>query len=817
MLKKLSSILLLILLNTIANAQNIKGKVVDSLAKSAIEYASIGIYSSSDNKLVSGAVTDANGAFNINNLKANTYNLKIDFIGYQTKLIKNINLNSVKSIDLGSILLIGSAQMLNEITVTGEKPNAINKIDKQVYKASQFESAKGGTAIDVIRNMPSITVNGENEIRLRGSTGFLILLNGKPVQTDAATLLAQLPANSIENIEIITAPSAKYDADGKSGILNITTKTGINNGLTYTVNLQGGLPSVNDFNNKENAQRYGADANLNYTKNKWDLAIGAGYQRADVAGKRVGDVNTTIANRRTTFPSIGERSFDKTNYSFRTSVGFTADANNTFNAGFYVGQRKQFRLADINYNNTKTDINTGQVIGRIDYYNSNLVLRQGDFALANLDYQHKFKNKSSLTISGLYEYAKFDGYTKNRNLNQNNYSDTLQYVLNTGTSPLDALRGKLDYNLPLGEGNLEAGYQIRYQKQTGSFLYQEALLGTGQFNTVGEFSDDIDVTQSINSAYVQYNAKQGKLAYTGGLRYEYATRSFAADKIAQPFNLNLSNLFPSVNLLYTTDKGYKLKGGFSRRVQRSTNNELNPYAEREHSETLEQGDPRILPEFVNLTELGLIKDFTQGSVFFTVYNQQIKDVVNRVNNVYADTVLNRIYTNAGNATLWGLETGFNIKPNKWWSSYIGANLYDYQINGTLFNNAVRVNNGGFVYSINTNQSFTASKTLSFQFNLNYLSNRPTAQGEDSRFIIPNSSVKKTFLDGKLSASLLWQNMGLGIIPTNEQRITTTGNNFFTTTNYIQEKDIFMINISFNFNQLTKKLKLPNSEFGEREF
>ena len=301
---------------------------------------------------------------------------------------------------------------------------------------------------------------------------------------------------------------------------------------------------------------------------------------------------------------------------------------------------------------------------------------------------------------------------------------------------------------------------------------------------------------------MQYNAKQGKLAYTGGLRYEYATRSFAANKIAQPFNLNLSNLFPSVNLLYTTDKGYKLKGGFSRRVQRSTNNELNPYAEREHSETLEQGDPRILPEFVNLTELGLIKDFTQGSVFFTVYNQQIKDVVNRVNSVYADTVLNRIYTNAGNATLWGLETGFNIKPNKWWSSYIGANLYDYQINGTLFNNAVRVNNGGFVYSINTNQSFTASKTLSFQFNLNYLSNRPTAQGEDSRFIIPNSSVKKTFLNGKLSASLLWQNMGLGIIPTNEQRITTTGNNFFTTTNYIQEKDIFMINISFNFNQLT---------------
>jgi ferric enterobactin receptor len=817
MFKKVLINLILVAITSQIYAQNIKGKVVDSLAKSAVEYASIGIYNSSDNKLVGGAVTDANGMFNINNLKPNTYDIKIDFIGYNSKLIKNIDLSNKKSIDLGAILLIGSAQLLNEITVTGETPNNINKIDKQVYKASQFETAKGGTAIDVIRNMPSITVNGENEIRLRGSTGFLILLNGKPVQTDAATLLNQLPANSIENIEIITAPSAKYDADGKSGILNITTKTGINNGLTYTVNLQGGLPSVNDFNNKENSQRYGADASLNYTKDKWDLAFGASYQKADVAGKRVGDVNTIINNRKTVFPSIGERSFDKTNYAFRTSVAYTPNTNNNFNAGFYLGQRKQFRLADINYNNIKTNLNTGQVIGRIDYYNSNLVLRQGDFALVNLDYQHKFENKSSLNFSGLYEYAKFDGFTKNRNLNQNNYLDTLQYVLNTGNSPLNAIRGKIDYTLPLGNGKLETGYQIRYQKQKGSFLYQEAILGTGRFTTLPEFSDDINVTQSINSIYTQYNAKEGKLEYTGGLRYEYATRTFTANKIPQPFELNLSNLFPSLNLLYTFEKGYKLKGGFSRRVQRSTNNELNPYAEREHSETLEQGDPRIRPEFVFLTELGLIKDFNKGTVFFTLYNQQIKDVVNRVNSVYADTILNRIYTNAGNATLWGLESGFNVKPAKWWSSYIGANIYDYKINGSLFNNAVNVNNGGFVYSFNTNQNFTASKTLSFQFNLNYLSNRPTAQGEDSRFIIPNSSVKKTFLDGKLSASLLWQNMGLGIIPTNEQRITTSGTNFFTTTNYIQEKDIFMINISFNFNQLSKKLKLPSSEFGEREF
>ncbi|MRX48796.1 TonB-dependent receptor domain-containing protein [Pedobacter puniceum] len=795
----------------------VKGRVLDSLTKTPIEYASIGVFSAADAKVVNGKISDEKGAFNITGLKAGVYHLKIDFIGYQSKSIKNIKLEADKSIDFGIILLKGTEQLLSEVKVESNRNNPINKIDKQVFKADQFESARGGTAIDVIRNMPSITVNGEGDIRLRGSTGFLILLNGKPVQTDAVTLLNQIPANAIENIEIITAPSAKYDADGKSGIINITTKRGAGDGLSYVVNVNGGLPSVSNYDNKETPKRYGADATINYQKNEWELSFGGSYQQNDLSGQRVGDVNTTIGNRFTSFPSTGERSFDRTNYSARASLTYTPDKANTFNAGFYAGQRKQFRQADINYNNRTTDINTGNIINELAYYNANLVLRQGNFVLGNLDYTHSFKNKSTLTLSGLYEHAKLEGFTKNNNLNLNDYTDTIQYVLNTGTSPLNAVRLKLDYAINLGKGKLESGYQLRYQEQTGSFLYQEAILRTGRFTTVPEFSDDINVINNINAFYTQYAAKAGKLEYTGGLRYEYATRSFKANKIANPIDLNLSNFFPSLNFLYTFDKGYKLKGGFSRRVQRSTNNELNPYAEREHSETLEQGDPTILPEFINLTELGLIKDFTKGSVFATLYNQQITNVVNRVNSVYADTVLNRIYTNAGDASLWGIETGLNVKPTKWWSAYLGVNIYDYQIKGALFNNTVAVNNSGLAYSINTNHSFSAGKNTSIQFNLNYLSERPTAQGEDSRFIVPNSSVKQSFLNGRLTASLLWQNMSLGLINTNEQRITTRGRDFFTTTNYIHEKDIFMINLSFNLNPLTKKLKLPSSEFGEREF
>ncbi|MDB5274028.1 MAG: TonB-dependent receptor [Chitinophagaceae bacterium] len=816
--KCIAAVVIFLLFPSTLYGQNyIKGKLIDSLFERPVEYASVTLYQTENAKLINGQLTDSTGTFAFRDIQPGHYFLKIEVIGYPIKTVDNISLTKTSVIDYGRILLTPKQDTLNEVVVSGQQREQYNKFDKQVYQVDQFQSAKGGNAIDVIKNMPSITVNSEGEIRLRGSTGFLVLINGKPVLTDATTVLSQLPANAIEHIEIITAPSAKYDADGKAGIINITTKKGATDGLSIILNAQYGLPSVDTYHNKENPHRYSADASLNYKKKKWDISLGGSYQENDISGRRVGDVHTTYQNRYTSFPSDGERSFQRRNYAVRASVIYSADKNNTFTAGFYVGQRRQYRRADITYDNTKTDATTGQLIGRANYFNSNLVKKQGDFSLVNLDYTHTFQNKSSLTVSGLYEYALLDGYTKNLNSHLENHTDTLDYVLNTGRSPLSGIRGKIDYTIAIGPGKLESGYQIRYQKQTGTFLYQNAILGTGTFQTVPEFSADIEIDQYIHGLYTQYSGKSGKLEYSGGLRYEYSNRTFSANQQAQPFQLQLSNLFPSANLSYALPKRFKLKGGFSSRVQRSTSNELNPYPEREHSETLEQGDPQIKPEFVYLSELGLNKELSIGSVFVTLYNQQIKNVVNRVNSVYNDTVINRIYTNAGNARLWGLETGTNLKPIKWWSIYLGGNVYDYKIAGTLFNQTVSVYNEAIAFSINTNHTFTVTKTFSVQFSLNYLSRRPTAQGEDSRFITPTASVKKSFLKGKLTAVFQWQNIGLGIIPSNEQRITTSGSNFYTTTNYIQEKDILLLNLSFNINQQNKKIKLPTSEFGEKEF
>jgi ferric enterobactin receptor len=816
--KHIFVIIIIFLFSTKSFAQNfIKGRIIDSVYTKPVEYASVGLFEAQHAKSVNGQLTDSSGAFSIDAVKPGTYFLKIELMGYHEKKVKNIVVDKAGNLELGNILLLPTIETLNEIVVSGQKSGQLNKIDKQLYRADQFLAAKGGTAIDVIKNMPSVSISVEGEIRLRGSTGFLVLINGKPVQTDITTVLSQLPANSIENIELITAPSAKYDADGKAGIINITTKKGATDGISFVLNTQLGFPSLDTYHNRENPRRYGADGSLNYKKNKWDFSLGGSYQQNDLAGSRVGNVNTTVENRYTSFPSTGERSFQRRNYAMRGSVSFTPDKKNVVSAGFYVGQRRQFRRADIEYHNSKTNVNTGALLNRISYFNSNLVKKQGDFSLVNLEVSHTFPNKSSLTFSGLYEHALLDGYTKNLNAALEQHTDTLDYVLNTGRSPLSGIRGKADYAITIGKGKLESGYQLRYQKQTGVFLYQNAMLGTGAFRVEPEFSANVEIENYIHGLYSQYSAKIKKLEYLIGLRYEYSSRIFNADKLSQPFRLRLSNVFPSASATYDLNKSVKLKAGFSSRVQRSTSNELNPYPEREHSETLEQGDPTIKPEFVYLSEVGVTKELSTGSVFVTVYNQQINNVVNRVNSIYNDTILNRIYTNAGNARLWGLESGLNVKPVKWWTAYIGGNVYDYKIKGSLFNNAVAVNNSALAYSINTNHTFTLTKTFSFQFSLNYLSNRPTAQGEDSRLITPNISVKRNFFNGRFNAVFQWQNIGLGWIKSNEQRITTWGTNFYTTTNYIQEKDILMFHLSFNLNQQNKKFKLPASEFGEKEF
>lgn len=817
MIKAIQIYFTVLLFSTIGFAQNavIEGNVVLE-ANQPLEFSTAALYRIHDSTFVSGTASDVNGVFRIPSLKGGNYYLAVKFLGYTTAYIPNIKLEENQTKNVGAITLKPNAALLNEIVVRGEKENAYHHLDKQVFTTAQFQSAQGGTATDILKNLPAVSVNSDGDITLRGSSSFIVLLDGKPIQTDPAVILNQLPANTIENVEIITTPSSKYDPDGKSGIVNIITKKGATNGYYLLLNAQGGLPSIQDYGNENKPVRYAADVTANYKYNSLNASLSGNYKRDDIAGYRDGEAETYLDNIYTTLPSLGERSYRSYSYSIKGNINYQINRTNSIEAGFYGGKRSQFRKANIVYDQHRYDQTTGEEISAFRYFNKNFRERRGDFAVANLDFNHVFENKALVTVSALYEKTILGGPTKNKDVNPDDESVIYNDAVNEESNPLDGIRLKADYTLPVKKsGKLETGYQYRYLLHEGSFTYNQRDIVTNAWFVRSELSNSVTLTRDIHSGYFQYSDQIAKLSYSAGLRGEYVSRRLQDESKQDPYLFERFNFFPSANILYGLNNGYKLKAGYSRRIVHTTSNMMNPFPARRHSEVFETGDPNLLPEYVDVAELGGVKDFHNNSVFANVYYRGTKNVINRVNSIYNDSILVRTFTNAGNASSYGLEVGVDLKPATWWSIFAGGNLYRYVIKGNVFGNDVNTNS--FNYLLNANTTFKLIKTVTLQLTLNYTSETATAQGSDSRFVIPSATLRKTFWDGQASLSLQWQNIDIGLFDANQQRLTTRGDGFYTSTNYIQEVDVLRLNFSYQINKLVKKVKFTESEFGEREF
>ena len=814
----------------------ISGTIIELDESNPLEYATAALFHEEDNRLQTGVITNQEGFFEIKNIPNGRYYLELSFIGYSTKTVQKLELSkSQKTINLG-VVSLELGNQLGEIELRSERATVVHKIDRQVFDSRNFQSSLGGTAIDVIKNLPSVSVNGLGDISIRGSKGFAVLINGKPTQGQVSSILAQLPANSLDKIEVITAPSAKYDPDGKGGILNIITKKGAANGIFSQVNIRGGLPSIEPYGTQRAAQRYGIDATVNSRTNLWNISASASYNRNDKTGRREGElyIINRLQDRQTFLPSDGERSFDDVNYNGRLNVEYMPNKSDRYSLGFFAGKRTKERLADITYynNHSVSPIGSEQSTSSFSYYNHNLRIRRGDFVLGSFDYDHDFSNGSKITNSVLYEYTFLGGPTYNDNVDTPDYNTIYQQEYNTNDNPLHGVRYNLDYAFkPFSFGQLEAGYQFRSLNHKGDFVYQrDGVL-------VPEFSSNIQLKRITHSGYSQFTGTNTKWDYMAGIRLESMDRSYSESLLSEAspndYTYDYVKLFPSASLQYTVNEDTKIKAAYSKRVNRTTTLKMNSFAEREHSEVFEQGDNRLLPEFIDLVELGITKEFdSKNSVYATLYHRHVDNVINRVNTlayqsngVVIDSILNRVYSNVGKSNAKGIELGAQFKLNPNWSNFIGANIFNYDIDGQFvfrhrdgIDRNYRINNQNTVYSFNMNSTYALKQNASIQFTFNYTSERNTAQGNDSRFYTPNLTFKKSFLNNQLVATLQWQNMDMGLLKTNEQSIATSrANEFYTYTNYVYEVDMVILNISYTFNNVKNRSKFIKSEFGKREF
>ena len=519
----------------------IKGQIVDQ-NNNPLEYATAVLFKQSNGDLVSGTVTDIGGFFIFETVPEGRYNLEASFMGYQTLSLKNVVLTKNTENNLG-LLKLSLGNALDEVVITAEKATVINTIDKQVFDAKKFKTAQGGTALDVLKNMPAVAVDGQGRLSVRGSFGFVVLINDRPTQIDINTILSQLPANAIEKVEFITAPSAKYDPEGKAGIVNIITKKKATNGAFGQITVKGGAPSIEKYDNAEIHQRYGLEATYNIQKDKFNISLGGSLQRNDLGGRREGEVYTILDNIKTVFPSTGERSFDELSYNGRFTLDFMPDSLNNFTIGFYAGKRSKKRLADIVYydNHALAPADSDNRIYTFQYFNHNLRERKSDFALGSLDYNHRFKNKAKLSTSLLFEYTMLGGPTENQNLGFPDNDILYQDEYNTNENPLNGVRFQTDYRFkPLAIGQIEMGYQYRNLNHKGDFIYQRRTDFEAPFELVPEFSSQVDLDRSINAVYGQLTGEKGNWQYAAGARLEVMTRE-----------LNLKDRSNTIDTTYT--------------------------------------------------------------------------------------------------------------------------------------------------------------------------------------------------------------------------------------------------------------------------
>jgi outer membrane receptor protein involved in Fe transport len=663
------------------NAQNLtlKGRVFNS-EKEPVAFATVSALNA-DSIIQKSTVSDSEGNFSIADLNIIRPILKFSYLGYRTKLITPVFDKSKGVLLIDPVYLVADASLLKQVTISAKKENSSIQLEKKVIDARQFQNAAGGTGLDLLKRIASVTVTTEGEITLRGNAGFQVLINGKPSNRAPADVLAQLPAGSIENVEVITTPSAKYDSQGNAGIINIVLKK--NAGLGWSVAGNGMFAGYDPV-------RYAADLSINYITGKLNAYASGDYRRFDYNGYRASSVRTIVADTLTYAPSGGIRDFDDHQHSIRAGASYAPDANNSFNLNLYEGKKESARTANLNYGeyykvgsfNSITDDNLG--VSKRTFYNHNLFVRAGKFNTASLDYTHTFTDKSKLTLLGLYEYSVLGGPLTNVNA-ITAIDEPYSVEHSQESSPLKATRLQVDYTLAtFGKTRLSTGYQLRLLNQKGTFTYKRTdAYGNTYWDPA--FNDRTDIRQSINAGYLQMDGASKKFSYSIGLRTEYSQRTLANKLQAKTYEYNKLNLFPSIQGLWSLDDRKKLRLGYNRRIDWPNPRALSPFKNHRHEETIEIGDPSLLPEIRDIVEVTFNNNVSDRFNFsITPYFNYVQNKLFRVNDSYSRITLLRIFTNGGNAASEGIEVTTELKAASWWRFLLDVNAYYFQLNGQLY-------------------------------------------------------------------------------------------------------------------------------------
>ncbi len=745
---------LIISFTLLAQKSKLTGKLLDEKQSEPLAYATVVVLEPSSENVVTSGVTDFDGNFSIK-VESGQYDIKFEYISYDTKYMRNIDLSKDKN--LGNIVLKFSQNELDEVTVVAETTELEVRLDKKIYTLGKDLTVAGGTVTDALENVPSVTVDVEGAISLRGNENVRILINGKPSALagfGSTDVLQQLPADAIEKVEVITSPSARYDAQGTAGIINIVLKREKTLGFNGSVRLEAGDP----LNNR-------AAANLNLRTEKFNIFGNFGYSHRKPPGNAFFD-NTFTSGQ---FDRVIEdRTFERNRKDFNYNLGMTYYFDYmTSITGSFFGRGGD----DEDFTN---NINTRFIDGEVDSetIREEFEVEDESSYQVSLNFEKKF-NDDGHELKADIQYSE-DEETALTNITENQTSPTFEFLALENiieTEDETEFLIQSDYVKPMGEAQFEAGFRITLEENINDFFLEEAD-ENGDLQVNQQLTNEFTFDENVYAVYSQYGNKFGKFSFLLGLRYENTQLKGETvsefditeleELLGEDVDLNFDNtfegLFPTVNLIYELGEDENVTLGYNRRINRPRGFFLNPFPSRSSRTNIFQGNPSLNPAFANAFDLGYLKRWGKKiTLTSSIYYQRETDAFERVQEetgqVTQDgiSVLRTIPINLSTNERIGGEIGVLYNPFKWLSLNTSGNFFRFETEG-FFN--------GTDFGA-TNESLTArfsSKVtlpykVQWQTNINYRGPTENSQTETDPITTVNLALSKDILNDNATISL----------------------------------------------------------------
>ena len=780
-----------------AQKSTITGKVVDAQKGTAMGFTNVSLFNE-DEELITGAVTSQNGQFTMEALQGN-YTLRIQFISYKTKNLP-IQVND-ENLQLGKIALTEDVDQLAEVVVEARTPQMEMKLDKRVFDVGQDLSNIGGSAESILDNLPSVTVDVEGNVSLRGSQNVRILIDGRPsgfVGMDGSSALNSIPADLIEKVEVITNPSARYDAEGNAGIINIILKKDDKAGINGSFSLNTGYPTI-----------LGASANLNYRKDKLNFFGSYGIRYDENFGGGFRD--------QTFFNEAKQDSAFLYNDIYRSRK----DLSHNFRAG-------------LDYNFTESTVLTGSLLFRIsdednltenEFFNENearqptsqvLRIQNENEAEQVLEYNLNFtktfnkNDKHKLTADVQYrnnrDVEDSDITTDTLNFNTEIYEDGL-----FETSLIDEFSENIllqaAYIKPFNaQTSLEAGWRTTIRNIENSFQVRQQQ-DDGTFQDLEQFTNDFTFQEDIHAVYAIFNKEWDKWSLQTGLRAEYTDirTEFRIDNDSLIERAPFINLFPSVFVTYKLSEQTDLQVSYSRRIDRPGFWSLNPFSNFGDNTNIRIGNPNLNPEFTDSYELGIMNNFNNATLYSGIYFRRTEGVVQRVN-TEIDGVVFRQPQNLGFRNSVGLEQTYSHDLNNWWQLNGNVNIFYSEVSSGNARDAegrlINIDAETFTLTSRLTSQMTFWEDFNFQLSGFYRAPEREPQRLRKAFYMIDLGLSKEVFNGNGTLAFSVRDLFNSRI----WRTTTTGESFEFDSEFQWRTRTFRLTLDYRLRSKNKRLR-----------